>query len=81
MKKEKFFKARLHEKFVKKKNFTRFLKSKVSVNQNGSLQVKVLKGQESYKIKSFTKSNAWSFFESGKATFKKGELIDCFNPL
>jgi len=81
MKKEKFFKARLHEKFIKKKSFTRFLKSKVSINQYGLLQVKVLKGQESYKIKSFTKSNAWAFFQSGKSTFKKGELIDCFDLL
>ena len=81
MKKENFFKAKLKEKFIKKKNFTRFLKSQVFVNKKGFLEIKVLKGQESFKIKSFTKSNTWALFESGKTTFKKGELIDCFDPL
>ena len=81
MKKENFFKAKLKEKFIKKKNFTRFLKSQVFLNKKGFLEIKVLKGQESYKIKSFTKSNTWALFESGKTTFKKGELIDCFDPL
>ena len=28
-----------------------------------------------------TKSNAWALFRSGKSAFKKGELIECFNPL
>ena len=81
MKKERSFKAKLKEKFIKKKKFTRFVKSKVIVNKKGFLEIKVLKGQESFKIKSFTKSNAWALFKSGKATFKKGELIDCFDPL
>ena len=75
IKKEKPFKARLKSKYSKKKNFTRFLKSKVTINQKGSLEVEVLKGQESFKIKSFTNANTWALFKSGKSSFRKDELI------
>ena len=81
MKHEKPFKAKLKNSYSKKKGFTRFLKSKVAINKKGVLEVEVLKGQESFRIKSFTKANAWALFRSGKSAFKKGELIQCFNPL
>ncbi len=81
MKKEKPFKAKLKNSYSKKKNFTRFLKSKVVINSKGILEAEVLKGQESFRIKSFTEANAWALFKSGKSAFKKGELIECFNPL
>ena len=81
MKNEKPFKARLKNNYKKKKNFTRFLKGKVSSNNKGILEIEVLKGQESFRIKSFTIANAWCLFKSGKSTFKKGDLIECFNIL
>ena len=81
MKKEKPFTAVLKKKYSKKKEFTRFIKSKISINKKGIIQVEVLKGQESFRIKSLIKSNNWAIFKSGKENFKKGELIDCFKPL
>jgi len=81
MKREKPFKAKLKNRYEKKNNFTKFLKGKISINNKGILEIKVLKGQESFRIKSFTKANVWGFFGSGKSAFKKGELIECFNPL
>ena len=81
MKKEKSFKAKLKNSYTKKKDFTRFLKCKILINNKGILEVEVLKGQESFRIKSFTKANASALFKSGKSTFKKGEIIECFNPL
>ena len=81
MKQEKPFKAKLKNSYSKKKNFTRFLKSKVVINNKGTAEVEILKGQESFRIKSFTKANAWALFRSGKSAFKKGELIECFSPL
>ena len=81
MKKEKPFTAVLKKKYSKKKEFTRFIKSKISVNKKGIIEVEVLKGQESFRIKSLIKSNNWAVFKSGKENFKKGELIDCFKPL
>ena len=81
MKHERPFKAKLKNSYSKKKGFTRFLKSKVVINNKGALEAEVLKGQESFRIKSFTKANAWTLFSSGKSAFKKGELIECFSPL
>ena len=77
---EKPFKAVLKKSFVKKKNFTRFAKSKLNTTKNGKLEVEVLKGQESFRIESFVKSNIWTLFPSGKSIFKKGEIVDCFLP-
>ena len=81
MTKEKPFKAKLKNSYEKKKNFTKFLKGKISTNKKGTLEIEVLKGQESFRIKSFTRANTWALFRSGKSTFKKGELIECFNLL
>ena len=77
---EKSFKAILKNNFIKKKNFTRFAKSKLSTTKNGKIEVEILKGQESFRIKSFIKSNIWTLLPSGKSKFKKGEIVDCFFP-
>ena len=81
IKEEKPFKARLTNKFKKKKNFTRFLKGKLTSTNNGNLQIKILPGQESFRIKSFVKSNVWGVFKAGQSTFKKGHLIECHFPI
>ena len=56
IKSEKPFKAKLKNRFDKKKDFTRFLKGKLTATHNGNLQIEILKGQESFKIKSFVKT-------------------------
>ena len=81
IKEEKPFKARLINKFKKKKNFTRFLKGKLTSTNNGNLQIKILQGQESFRIKSFIKSNVWGVFRGGQSIFKKGYLIECHFPI
>ena len=73
-------KAILKNNFIKKKEFTRFAKSKLNTTNNGKIEVKVLKGQESFRIKSFVKSNTWTLLPAGKSKFKKGEIVDCFFP-
>ena len=77
---EKPVKAVLKNDFFKKKQFTRFAKSKLSTTKDGKIEVHILKGQESFRIKSFVKSNIWALLPSGKSKFKKGEIIDCFFP-
>ena len=77
---ENSFKAKLKNQFIKKKNFTRFVKSKLSTTKDGKLEVVILKGQESFRIKSFIQSNVWVMLPSGKSKFKKGVLVDCFFP-
>ena len=77
---EKPLKATLKNDFLKKKKFTRFAKSKLSTTKDGKIEVYILKGQESFRIKSFVKSNIWALLPAGKSKFKKGEIIDCFFP-
>ena len=64
----------------KKKKFTRFVKSKLSTTKDGKIEVEILTGQESFRIKSFIKSNIWALLPSGKSKFKKGDIVDCFFP-
>ena len=78
IKSEKPFKAILKKSFKKNKNFTRFLKANIISTRNGNLQVEILKGQESFKIKPLVKSNVWAVLKSGKSFYRRGELIDCF---
>ena len=77
---EKSIKAILINGFDKKKNFTRFVKSQLSTTKNGKINVEILKGQESFRIKSFVKSNIWVLLPAGKSKFKKGDIVDCFFP-
>ncbi len=78
--KEKPLKATLINDFIKKTNFTRFVKSKFNTTKDGKNEVKILKGQESFRIESFIKSNIWVLLPSGKSKFKKGDLVNCFLP-
>ena len=73
-------KAILKNDFLKKKNFTRFAKSKLNTTKNGKIEVEIIKGQEYFRIKSFVKSNIWALLPTGKSKFKKGEIVDCFFP-
>ncbi len=78
MKESKPIIARLKNSFVKKKTFTRFTKGKLTFSTKGEAEFKVFKGQESFRIKPFTKSNAWGLFPSGKDKFKKNDYIECY---
>jgi molybdopterin molybdotransferase len=80
LKDEQSLKAVLKNEFKKKKSLTRFAKSKINTTKNGKIEVEILKGQESFRIKSFVKSNIWALLPSGKSKFRKGEIIDCYIP-
>ena len=62
---------------IKKKDFTRFIKGKLTISKQGYSEFKIFKGQESYKIKPLTHSNIWGQFKNGQSTFKKGDIINC----
>ena len=78
---EKPFMARLKNSFTKSEKLTRFLKARLTSTKNGNLEVQVLKGQESFRIKSFVESNIWGLFKQGQSKSKKGELIECYSPI
>ena len=44
---------------LRKKGLHTFCKKKLSTTNNGKLEVEILKGQESFRIKSFIQSNIW----------------------
>ena len=67
--------------YFKSKENIRFLKARLTSTIDGKLELKVLKGQESFRIKSFVESNVWGLFKDGQSKFKKGELIDCYSPI
>ena len=71
--------VKLKYKFSKKKNFTRFIKGKLSFTKKGEVEFEIHKGQESYKIGSFIKSNAWGIFRDGVSNFKKGTRVECYS--
>ena len=77
MSKEKTFKAKLINKYSKRKDFTHFLRCSLMVTKKGSCELKILKGQQSNKLKALTEANCWGVFESGKAKFKAGDFVEC----
>ena len=77
---EKPFYAILKKSFIKKINFTRFVKSKIYTTKNGKIEIEILKGQESFRIKSFIQSNIWVMLPSGKSKFKRGDIVECYLP-
>ena len=76
MKVESKLTAKLHNKYSKVKNFTHFVRCITKIDNSGSIQLKILKGQQSNKIKSFVEANCWGIFPEGKSKFKKGEIIE-----
>ena len=76
IKKEKKFKAKLLNTYIKQKNFNHFLRCTMDVNKKGVCQIKILPNQQSNKLKSFTESNCWGIFPEGKDKFKQGDFIE-----
>jgi molybdopterin molybdotransferase len=81
IKSEKPFKAKLKNDYSKNKKIIRFIKARLTSTNDGKLELQALKGQESFRIKSFVEANVWGLFKDGQSEFKKGELIDCYSPI
>ena len=64
VKAEKPFKARLKVNYSKNKKIIRFSKARLTSTNDGKLEISVLKGQESFRIKSFVESNVWGLFKN-----------------
>ena len=76
MLKEKNFKAKLINKYSKRKNFTHFARCLININAKGLGELQVLHGQQSHRIESFVKANCWGIFPGGKKQFKSGDIIE-----
>ena len=66
-------------KFVKKKLFTRFIKGNLTFSNKGVVMFEPFRGQESFRINPFLKTNAWGLFPNNKSNFNKGDLIECYS--
>ena len=76
MTKEEKFKAKLINKYSKRKDFTHFARCLINVNSRGLIKIRVLQEQQSHKIKSLAKANCWGIFPNGKDQFKSGDIIE-----
>ena len=76
MSKEKKFKAKLINKYFKRKDFTHFARCSINISSKGMGELRVLQEQQSHRIKSFAKANCWGIFPSGKDQFKSGDIIE-----
>ena len=76
MLKEEKFKAKLINKYSKRKNFTHFARCLINVSSKGLVELRVLQEQQSHRIKSFARANCWGIFPSGKDHFKSGDIIE-----
>ena len=73
---EKKYKARLINKYSKKRDFTHFARCLSNINSSGLVELQVLQEQQSHRIKSFAKANCWGIFPNGKDQFKSGDIIE-----
>ena len=76
MLKEKKFKAKLTNKYSKRKDFTHFARCVINANSKGLAELRVLQGQQSHRVKTFVNANCWGIFPGGKEQFKSGDFIE-----
>jgi molybdopterin molybdotransferase len=67
--------ARIMENFHKKPGLCFFGKASASIDGNGKLQVRLLPGQESFKINPLLKSNSWAIIPEELEIVKAGDFI------
>jgi molybdopterin molybdotransferase len=48
----------------------------MSISDQGIIELEVLQGQQSNRIKSFVQANCWGIFPGGKKQFKSGDFIE-----
>lgn len=62
----------------KKQGFRSILKANAQINANAQLEVKVLEGQESFKIQPLLQANGWAVIAESKENFNPGDLIEFY---
>jgi molybdopterin molybdotransferase len=54
------------------------LKARLETGGEGRLHIRLLPGQESYRIRTLTQANAWAVVPVGRGEFAPGDLVDVF---
>lgn len=73
---EKPMRVPLAENFAKKPPLRFHLKARMTCNAEGCLQVAVLPGQESFRIRSLANANAWAVVPLDATELKAGTMVD-----
>ena len=77
-KQEKPTKAKLLNSFISKNPFRVFQKAHAAISANGEMEVRILKGQQSFKINSLVKANCWAVFSPEQTEMKPNDMIDIY---
>jgi molybdopterin molybdotransferase len=72
----KVYRGILKNEAEKPMGFRAFYKANVCTNQNGVLEVSVLKGQSSHLISNFDQANAWAILDEAGDAVPGGTLVD-----
>ena len=70
--------ARAGNSFTKNGNFRQFLKTALKVGPKGELIATIVSGQESFKIKPLTETNAWVILDEDCQQCVPGSLVPVF---
>jgi molybdopterin molybdotransferase len=72
---EKYRMARIKETVHKKQGLTFFAKARASTTEDGRLEVEVLPGQESFKIKPLMEANCWAMVPAESGNVQSGTTV------
>lgn len=67
--------ARIANAFTNKKDFRIFLKARLSLDNAGQANVKILEGQESFKVSPFLQANCWAVAPEGPLELNSGTAV------
>jgi molybdopterin molybdotransferase len=73
---EQYRLARLKETVHKKQGLKFFAKARLTATADGSLEVEVLPGQESFKIKPLMEANCWAVVPAETDSMKAGSMVE-----
>ncbi len=69
--------AKLEQSYPKKQGFRFFLKAKAHIDKEGGIKVKILSGQQSFKIHPLLEANCWASL-SPKQKGERGEKVEIY---
>jgi len=75
---EQPLRAMLQAPVRKKPGWTLIQKAALAVSDDAQLQLRVLAGQESFRIQPFAQANAWAVLPESDTALDAGRVLDCY---
>jgi molybdopterin molybdotransferase len=70
--------AKLTNDVSSKEGFQFFLKTKVGISEDGTMQADVLQGQQSFMVKAFLTANAWAIAPREATKLTTGDMVKVY---